>query len=91
MRHTFAAKALTWPLLSTNLTCPIGVKQTRAHTYTDCSLDHLFLVSFLKHMSLKGVKERERTEECQAADMATFYIPSHKRGGRSVISSLAAV
>lgn len=70
--HTLA---LTWPLLSTDgFTLALQGWHTHTHTHTH-RLNHLFLVCFFKNISLEGVKERERTEECQPADTTTSYIP----------------
>lgn len=80
--HTFAAKALTWPLQSTDLSWPTGVKQ--AHTHIDCASDHLFLYSLFIFL-VKGVKERKGTEANQSADVATSYFSSHRKKIKKVI------
>lgn len=72
MCHTLAAKALTWPLLSTDgFTSALQGLHKHTQRHKDCTLDHWSLLCFFKNISLQGVKEKERTEECHPADMAT--------------------
>lgn len=81
---TFAAKALTWLLLSTDLSWPTGVKQTQTHI--DCVSDHLFLCNLFIFCCfwVMGVKERDGTEASQSADVATSYFSSHRKKTKKV-------